>query len=175
MTAEEDARWLDHADLGWTKIRLPHMVMAESFVSGDASERRLAVRYYRRDAERTLIAKVLIGPAAQGPPGHAHGGSMAALLDEAMGGAAWMNGHPVVAAELTARFRAMLPLNSRVIVEAWVQSVEGRKVRTRGVLRSEDGRLYAEGEALFITMDPKKFGALVGEAARMFGESGEAA
>ena len=44
------------------------------------------------------------GPPIEGPPGHAHGGSMAAVLDEAMGAAAWMEGHLVVAVRLATSF-----------------------------------------------------------------------
>jgi acyl-coenzyme A thioesterase PaaI-like protein len=101
---------------------------------------------------------------------------MAALLDEAMGGAAWMEGHPVVAAELTTRFKTMLPLGTRCVVEAWVIAVDGRKVRVAGRLRmSDDDTVYAEGEALFITLDPKRFGGLASEASRIFSELDEGA
>ena len=40
-----------------------------------------------------------------GPPGHVHGGAMAAALDEAMGAVCWMNGHPVVAATISREIR----------------------------------------------------------------------
>jgi acyl-CoA thioesterase FadM len=59
-------------------------------------------------------------------------------------------------------------------VEAWVSAVEGRKVRVAGRLRQGDGdTVFAEGEALFITLDPKKFGVLASEASRIFSELDE--
>lgn len=173
MLDRDDIEWLEAVEDGWSAVRLPNMVVDESFVSGDASGNRLSVRYFRHNSDRSLRAKVLFGPGTQGPPGHAHGGSMAALLDEAMGGAAWMQGHPVVAAELTARFRTMLPLGTRCVVEAHVASVNGRKVRVAGALRDLQGTTYAEGDALFITLDPKKFGALALEASRIFADLDE--
>ena len=173
---DDDVEWLETPPADWSAVRLPHMVLEDSFVSGDRSGRRLSIRYFRHDPDRTLRAKVLFGPGTQGPPGHAHGGSMAALLDEAMGGAAWMQGHPVVAAELTTRFKTMLPLGARCVVEAWVSAVDGRKVRVAGRLRGSDGdTVYAEGEALFITLDPKKFGVLASEASQIFSELDEGA
>jgi len=168
MIEPDDAAWLEAGEQGWRHVRLPLMVSEESFVSGDRSGRRLSVRYFRDDLDRSLRAKVLFGPSTQGPPGHAHGGSMAALLDEAMGGAAWMQGHPVVAAELTTRFKKMLPLGTRCVVEARVASVEGRKVRVIGALRGVDGATFADGEALFVALDPEQFGALATEASRIF-------
>lgn len=169
MHSRDDLEWLETPELGWTSIRLPHLVLEDGFVSGrDPSGKRLSVRYFRHDAESSLRAKVLLGPGVQGPPGHAHGGSMAALLDEAMGACAWMHGQPAVAAELTIRFKTMLPLGTRCVVEARVVTVDGRKVRTAGVLRDEVGHVFSDGEALFVTIEPKRFGALVSEASRAF-------
>lgn len=83
-----------------------------SFVSGDPFGNRIRVRYFKRERDGALVGKVWFGPGAEGPPGHAHGGSMAAVLDEALGAAAWMSGHPVVAAKLVTVFRRMLPLGT---------------------------------------------------------------
>ena len=171
MLSDDDMKWLETPATDWSPVRLPHMVLEDSFVSGDSSRRRLSIHYFRTGPDRSLRAKVLFGPGTQGPPGHAHGGSMAAVLDEAMGGAAWMQGHPVVAAELTTRFKVMLPLGTRCIVEARVGHVDGRKVRVVGKLRQSDGDIiYAEGEALFIALDPKKFGPMALEVSRIFSD-----
>ena len=79
---------------------------------------------------------------------------MAALLDEAMGGAAWLAGHPVVAAQLNITFRTMLPLGTRCLVKARVLEVRGRKITTTAELTSADGeKLFCKGEALFVTLD----------------------
>ncbi len=163
--------WLDTPEPGWTWVAPPPSMAIQSFVSGDANDGRLRVRYFRPGSEAGLNAKVWFGPAAQGPPGHAHGGSMAAVLDEVMGGAAWAAGHACVAAQLTTHFRAMLPLESRCVVEARVASVEGRKVRVEATLGDGDGLVYAEGTALFIEIDPERFGDLASKAAALLGGS----
>ena len=41
-------------------------------------------------------------------------------------------GHKVVAVQLDTSFRRMLPLGTDALLEAWVESVDGRKVRTAG-------------------------------------------
>ena len=115
-----DRTWLETADAGWAPVDMPAEVMEDSFVSGDRSGRRLTLRYYTHD-DGSMMAKVLLGPGAQGPPGHAHGGSMASLLDETMGGAAWMSGYMVVAAELNVTFKKMLPLGT-VMLCYWLMS-----------------------------------------------------
>lgn len=169
VAIEEDTdTWLVRPETGWTPVSPPQVVASGTFVSGEPSGDRLRVRYFRRDHDGVLMAKAWFGPGTQGPPGHAHGGSMASLLDEAMGAAAWSSGHAVVAAELTTRFRRMLPLEASCIVEARVASSDGRKVRTVAELRRRSGDLVAEGEALFIELDPARFGDLVEQAAAMF-------
>ncbi len=100
------------------------------------------------------------GPSTEGPPGHVHGGSLAAVLDEAMGASAWIAGHTVVALKIAVKYRKMLPLGSVTTVEAWVSSVNGRKVLTQGRVFTEAGTVYTESEGLFIHIPPEKFGEM---------------
>ena len=131
-----------------------------SFVSGEPGNERLRVAYYRRGDGR-LVGRAWFGPGALGPPGHAHGGAVAAVLDEAMGAAAWQAGLIGVAARLATDFRNMLPLGTDALFEAWVEEHEGRKVRTAGRLTGEDGTVYAEARALFVRLDPDRDRAIL--------------
>ncbi len=162
------ARWLDIAEPGWTRVELPFPATSSNFVSGDVTERRLGVRYYRRDADDVLMMKVRCGPDAQGPPGHAHGGSMAALLDEAMGAAAWLSGHPVLAAELNISFKRMLPLKTACVVKAEVVEIDGRKIHARAELRDPAGEVvYCTGRALLIELNESQLAELATLIKRM--------
>lgn len=144
---------------GWTALPLPYDGESpRSFVSGDPSPDRIRIRYYRRKEDGALVGKCWFGPGTQGPPGNAHGGSIAAVLDEAMGAAVWISGHMAVAATLTTQFRRLLPVGSVVRVECWVESVEGRKVRARGRLMDEAGQTFSEGECLLIELEPERWG-----------------
>lgn len=140
---------LEAIEAGWTPFR-PHDLLRISprFVSGEEGD-RLRVRYFSTP-DRQLVARAWFGPGAEGPPGHAHGGSMLALLDEAMGLAAWLGEHPVLAIEVTGRMRNVLPLGTIARVDAWIEGVDGRKVRTRGLLHDGQGRTFCEGEGLFL-------------------------
>jgi len=138
---------------GWTPCQpLPVLDALRSFVSGGATGRRLRVAYFRRDADQHLVGRVWFGPETEGPPGHAHGGAVAAALDEALGAAAWAAGHPVVVARLTVDFRAMVPLGIDAAFDAWVEGVDGRKIRTRARLAGADGEVLAEGHAICVTL-----------------------
>jgi acyl-coenzyme A thioesterase PaaI-like protein len=126
-----------------------------SWVLGAPGDQRLRVAYFRRDLDGALIGRVWFGPWTEGPPGHAHGGAMAAVLDDAIGKVGWLSGHRVVAASLTVQFRRLLPLGTDAELEAHVDRIEGRKVFTKGRLSDKSGQVFAEAEALFIEITGK--------------------
>ena len=95
-------------------------------------------------------AEFTVGAGQEGPPGHAHGGLLAALLDEAMGAAAWHSGKRVVAVHLDFDFRHPVPVGSTVTVRGWVERLEGRKVFTRGAIILSDERTATEGTGIFV-------------------------
>ncbi|MFU8805451.1 MAG: PaaI family thioesterase [Bradymonadaceae bacterium] len=139
---------------------LMHLQFGRSFLAGPhADDEIIALRLYVRETDEALVARVWFGPGAQGPPGHAHGGSIAAVLDETLGSACWVAGYPVVAAELNTRFRKMLPLERIVTAEAWVERVDGRKIHPRGRIVDDDGTVYADATGLFIALESETFAA----------------
>jgi acyl-coenzyme A thioesterase PaaI-like protein len=123
----------------------------QSFVSGDPNGHTLRVVYFQQQ-DRTLTARAWFGRGAEGPPGYAHGGAVAAVLDEAMGAAAWAGGHPSIAARIEVDFRLPVPLGIDAVVEMSVERIEGRKIATRARLRDADGRVLAESAGLFVRL-----------------------
>jgi acyl-coenzyme A thioesterase PaaI-like protein len=127
-----------------------------SFVSGSAaSTERTRVSYFRDPANDHLHAEVWFGPHTEGPPESVHGGAIAAVLDEAMGAVCWMNGHPVVGARITINYLHMTPLGFSGHVESWIEQIERRKIFIKSRLSDENGRVHAEGEALFVEVQPE--------------------
>ncbi|MGE3273807.1 MAG: PaaI family thioesterase [Vicinamibacterales bacterium] len=142
----------------WTPVQpFPDLAASRSFVSSDPGGDRLRVAYFRIPDEDRLLARAWFGPGAEGPPRAAHGGSVAAILDEAMGGVCWMNGHHVVAARIGITFLHMVPLGTDATVEAWLDLVDGRKVTARARLLDDAGTVLAEGDGLFIVLPPGRF------------------
>ena len=120
------------------------------FVSGDPEGNRFRVRYFRDQAQQ-LRARIWFGPETEGPPGNAHGGAIAAVLDEVLGLAAWATGFPIVVGNLNVSFRGLLPIEQVVTVETDIISIAGRKIMVHGrICRGET--VYAEGECLCITL-----------------------
>ena len=109
----------------------------------------MRVVYYRSGDEPVLRATVWFGPGTEGPPGYAHGGAVAAALDEALGATAWMLGHRVVVARLAVDFRNPVPLGIDATIEASLVGIERRKVTCRARL-THNGTLLAEAEGLCV-------------------------
>lgn len=128
-----------------------------SYVSGNPNSRAIRIQYFQRKDTLQFAGRAWFGPEAEGPPGHAHGGSQAALLDEGMGATAWHSGKTVVAAKIEINFRNPLPIGTVLTMWAEITKIEGRKVYTSARLEGDDGTLYSEGTGLFIVIDPSSF------------------
>lgn len=132
---------------GWVPI-VPFPLVEGTFL---ADGERVRLAYFRVPDDPTLYARAWFGSKAMGPPGHVHGGAMAATLDEAMGAAAWMHNHRCVAATIKVTFLEMLPIETETTVEAKIDRVEGRKIHLRATLTS-NGTVVAEATGLFIVL-----------------------
>lgn len=138
-------------EVDWIPFDAPALVGTSlRFVSGDPEGSRYRVRYYR-DEQQHLKARVWFGPETEGPPGHAHGGAVAAVLDEVLGLSAWAAGHPIVVANLNVSFRNLLPLKTVVTVTSEIVSVNGRKVLVKGSVNN-GATIFAEAECLCIAI-----------------------
>jgi hypothetical protein len=89
------------------------------------------------------------GWAYEGPPGHIHGGYVAAILDQFLGMAQFLGGHPGMTGRLIVRYHRPSPLNTDLNLEAWLDKTEGRKTCMTGEIRNGT-TVTATCEALFI-------------------------
>jgi len=134
----------------------PSAPSKRAYVSGEAAADRMRVAYFRAPDSDHLHAAVWFGPATEGPPDSVHGGAIAAVLDEAMGGVCWMNGHPVVGARITINYLHLTPLGFEGRVESWIEHIDGRKISIKSKLTGDGGRVHAEGDGLFIQLQPEQ-------------------
>jgi acyl-coenzyme A thioesterase PaaI-like protein len=128
-----------------------------SFMSND--DDRLRLSYWVREEDRAFVGKVWYGPRAEGPPLSAHGGSLAATLDDAMGRGLWVAGYRVLAGTLEFKLRSRTPLYEIHHIETRMVREEGRKVFTEGRITARDGTLRAEGTGTFVKITAEVFAA----------------
>ena len=89
------------------------------------------------------------GFAYEGPPGHIHGGYVAAIMDQFLGMAQIAGKKPGMTGTLTTRYHRPTPLNTELSLEAEVFILGGRKTRVKGEMRVGD-TVTATCEGLFI-------------------------
>jgi acyl-coenzyme A thioesterase PaaI-like protein len=144
----------DYAD--WTPVvPYPGAGTRRSFLTGGGDDDRWRLSYFRRGRDGALVARIWFGPGTEGPPGIAHGGAVAAVLDDVMGAGVWLAGYPAVAARIVVDFREMVPLGLDAVIETRIEGTEGRKVRIRAWLTDGD-RVFAESEGLFVILGPEQ-------------------
>lgn len=98
------------------------------------------------------VMDVTLGKAFEGPPGHAHGGAVAALIDETMGLAVAINNVPAFTVQLSVSYVGPTPINEPIVARAWIENVDGRKNSVEATVTAGE-TIVATGSALFIRMN----------------------
>lgn len=101
------------------------------------------------DADGRCWSDFTLGAAYEGPPGMAHGGIAALVLDHLLGEAATSGlTRPKFTGTISLRYLRGTPLGP-LHAEAWVERVEGHKTYARGVIRDGQGPTV-EADGVFI-------------------------
>jgi acyl-coenzyme A thioesterase PaaI-like protein len=109
---------------------------------------------FEDDGESIVQSRFEIPSALQGYPGIAHGGVVAAALDEAMGRVAMINAPNrfTMTVRMELRYRQPVPVEAPVSVIGKAVKLRGRVVQARGELRLADGTLAVEAEGMLVEM-----------------------
>src|SRR5204863_4030536 len=133
---------------------------------GDENPAGLGMRM-RRDGDR-VVGDVTLDRRHEGAPGYAHGGAVTTALDDAIGMLLFVLRRPAVTARLEIDFRRPAFLERPFEVEAWAESIDGRKLHLLAEM-PDDVELIVSARALFLEVDQEHFarGARAsGDAAR---------
>ena len=106
-----------------------------------------------------IIGEVELNRRHQGVPGLAHGGVIAALVDEAAGSLLIAQGLRFVTARLDVEYISPVPIGQPLTITASLDQSNGRKHTVITELRSGT-TLLATGRALFITVPLDHFTSL---------------
>ena len=125
------------------------------FVCGHDNPHSIGLTLYVDD-DGVMTAEFTLNDAQQGPPGHAHGGASAAILDEAMGLVAWAAGLKVAAVNLEINYHKPLPLHQPLTLETRVIEQDERKAFSTGEIYLPDGTVAVSGRGIYV-IAPKLF------------------
>ncbi|MEO5875691.1 MAG: PaaI family thioesterase [Streptosporangiaceae bacterium] len=106
-----------------------------------------------------LTAEFTVGEEHQGAPGLAHGGVLAAALDESLGMVATMLHKPYVTGRLEVDYRQPVPQSTTVHLRAWCEGASGRKLflAAEARLGGPDGPVALRSKALFVEVGVEHF------------------
>lgn len=137
---------------------LTHAALHHCFGCGQQNRTGLRLRFFT-DGTGQVVCPVRLAKRFQGPPGHAHGGIIATLLDEAMSKANRARKVVAMTRKLDVEYLRPVPVGVQLRLTARHARADGRKHHCEAELANEAGEVLARGWALFIAIDPKKFDA----------------
>jgi uncharacterized protein (TIGR00369 family) len=130
---------------------LAHGTLNGCFGCGDDNDAGLHLQFFVDDEQR-ILCRVRLARQFQGPPGHAHGGIIATLLDEAMSKANRHRNITAMTRHMSIDYLRPVPLESDLVLEGWSESDldSGRKHRCSAALRNTYGTVLATATGIFI-------------------------
>jgi len=126
-------------------------------VCGNENPHSMGLTWFVDFEAGVLTSEFTLGKAQQGPPGHAHGGASAAILDESMGLIVWAAGLQVAAVNLEINYHKPLPLDQPLNVETRITQKDERKIFSTGEIKLADGTICVSGRGIYVAA-PQLFG-----------------
>ena len=134
--------------------REKHQLFADSVVSGGANPMGLNATLWREG--EVAFMEATFEKAFEGAPGRAHGGIVAALIDETMGLVMSIQGLVAFTVQLDVSYRAPTPVFRPIVSKGWLEKREGRKLYINCEVIDGDV-VCAEAKGIFVSVDPAKF------------------
>src|SRR5215470_5233724 len=126
------------------------------FACGKDNPDGMRLKFFFDEGHHRAWCKVKLPKKYSGPPGHAHGGIIATLLDEAMGKVNKLRHVVALTSEITVNYLKPVPLNKPLRVESREVRVRGRRHINTAEILNQKGEVLARGRGLFIAIDPHR-------------------
>jgi uncharacterized protein (TIGR00369 family) len=126
------------------------------FVCGPDNPAGMHLKFTYDKRRKCFVCRLRLDERYTGPPGHCHGGIIAAILDEAMGKVNKLRNVIAVTSQMTVDYLRPVPLNKPLRVESCELRVRGRKHLNMGEILNRKGEVLARGQGLFIAIDAER-------------------
>ncbi|MGH6628701.1 MAG: PaaI family thioesterase, partial [Burkholderiales bacterium] len=113
------------------------------FGCGKDNPEGMHLKFSLDQASRRFVARLRLPRRFQGPPGHAHGGIIATVLDEAMGKVNRLRSLVALTSEMRVEYLKPVPLGKPLIVESREIRKRGRRLVHAAELRNPQGQVLA--------------------------------
>jgi uncharacterized protein (TIGR00369 family) len=141
---------------------------ATCFACGIENPSGLHLRFYDNGRDQ-VSTRFTLETWHAGYPGMAHGGVVAAILDE-VGGRTMMIGAPnqfFVTAHMDMRFRRPVPIGVLLEAHGWLLVRHGRRTQAHAEILGQHQEIVAEANILYLDMPPELL--TPGETGEQFG------
>jgi uncharacterized protein (TIGR00369 family) len=132
---------------------LSHGALNRCFGCGQTNRSGLRLKFFV-DEEHTIVCRVRLARRFEGPPGHAHGGIIATLLDEAMSKANRQFGVLAMTRQMEVEYLKPVPLGKQLMLTGRHTGSSEKKHHCEAQLANESGEVLARAKGLFIAVDP---------------------
>ena len=126
------------------------------FGCGPANPIGLRLKFEVGPRGDSYIAGFELGTQFGGPPGHAHGGIIATILDEAMSKANKLQRRIALTSRIEVEYLRPVPLGKPLVVEGRIARVRGRATYNRAEIRNSEGVVLARSRGKFLVVDAEK-------------------
>jgi uncharacterized protein (TIGR00369 family) len=140
---------MSRASLTSALTPLAHGALNQCFGCGLENPSGLRLKFFV-DPELNVVCRARLARRFAGPPGHAHGGIIATLLDEAMSKANRARNILAMTRHISVEYLRPVPLGVTLTLTARHGEVQGRRHHCVAQLADESGQVLATGKAVFV-------------------------
>src|SRR4029077_9306791 len=123
------------------------------FACGKNNPEGMRLKFTYDEERACFVCRFRLNKRYTGLPGHAHGGIIATILDEAMGKVNKLRNVVALTSQITVDYLRPVPLNRPLRVEAREVSVCRRRHVNMAEILNRKGEVLARSRGLFISVD----------------------
>ncbi|MGC2636449.1 MAG: PaaI family thioesterase [Acidobacteriaceae bacterium] len=142
-----------HAERERVLTPLAHGALNQCFGCGLENRSGLRLQFFT-DPEGQIVCQARLARRFAGPPGHAHGGIIATLLDEAMSKANRARGVVAMTRHMEVHYLRPVPLGVPLTLTARHLDMQGRRHHCEAQIRNAAGETLATAKGLFVVIPP---------------------
>ncbi|HZR33710.1 MAG TPA: PaaI family thioesterase [Terriglobales bacterium] len=116
----------------------------------------MRLKFSYDEAGKRFLCRFRLSKRFTGPPGHAHGGIIATILDEAMGKVNKIHNVIALTSEISVQYLKPVPLGKPLRVESHEVSVRGRRHINAAAILNQRSEILARSRGTFIAVDAEK-------------------
>ena len=126
------------------------------FACGKDNPDGMHLKFFFDEEARQAICKFKLTRRYQGPPGHAHGGIIATILDEAMGKVNKLSKVVALTRNMAVEYLKPVPLRTELTVTGRGHEVNGRLHTNIAEITNSEGQVLARSTGTFVAVDMEK-------------------